>query len=73
MLYNKFRSNQYERSPSHVKAILEQADKVIYTGVNQEILKNEWSRRKLPYCTYVPDKAAHMLGFVSLKDKEKGK
>lgn len=30
--------------------------------VNQEILKKEWSRRKLPYCTYVPDEAAHMPG-----------
>lgn len=30
--------------------------------VNQEILKNEWSRRKLPYCTYIPDKASHMPG-----------
>ena len=30
--------------------------------VNQEVLKKEWSRRKLPYCTYVPDEAAHMPG-----------
>ena len=30
--------------------------------VNQEILKKEWSRRKLPYCTYIPDKASRMPG-----------
>lgn len=34
-------------------------------AVNQEILKKEWSRRKLPYCTYIPDKAAHMPGCES--------
>ena len=53
-----------------LKAILEQADEAIYTGVNQEILKNEWSRRKLPYCTYVPDKASHMPGRESTSTGE---
>lgn len=31
-------------------------------AVNQDILKKEWSRRKLPYCTYIPDEAAHTPG-----------
>ena len=40
------------------------------TEVNQEILKKEWSRRKLPYCTYIPDKAAHMPGRESTSTGE---
>ena len=27
---------------------------------NQEILKEEWNRRKLPYCTHAPNAAAHI-------------
>ena len=38
--------------------------------VNQEILKKEWSRRKLPYCTYIPDKVAHMPGRESTSTGE---
>ena len=40
------------------------------TEVNQEILKKEWSRRKLPYCTYIPDKAAHIPGRESTSTVE---
>ena len=42
----------------------------IKTEVNQEILKKEWSRRKLPYRTYIPDKAAHIPGRESTSTVE---
>lgn len=46
------------------------ARQTIKPEVNQEILKKEWSRRKLPYCTYIPDKVAHMPGRESTSTDE---